>query len=501
MFKVSLVDRLLEPGGNDIPLVIATIGLGLFLREYVHEAWFATPQPFPSVFGNDVWRPGGVAITADDVGVIVVCTAVIAARCSSSCAGPTSDVRLEAAAQNAETARVLGIPVGRMVLLTFAINAVLVTIAALLVSRPASTLAGTPALNLGLLAFTAAIIGGFNQVRGALYGGFLVGVLQNWSGAYVSNLYREAGPLLLLILVHPDPTARPLRSSRGAADMSVGPASALPGVDRTVDTVTVGPGNRSWSIGRTRSPPVDRGTTVARAWPAPWCSAFGVLVVAHPLRPALSSGGAAVAVAAGRFGSALVAANLLGSRRQTRNGDMVKWIFHRHLRRLHVGVPRRAGRLDDDRPRDCSQIFGSVVVGMNLTQGFAGQISLAQAAFLGIGAYTSVLLDFGEEISLFGLTVDLPDLPFLATIPIAVVVSMVFSVLIGFPALRVQGPWLAFVTLAFNLLVFLVLNNEDALTRGSRGASGCCARTSRVVRGRSCCRPTTSSTWGSPTWC
>ena len=56
-------------------------------------------------------------------------------------------------------------------------------------------------LNLGLLAFTAAIIGGFNQVRGALFGGFLVGVLQNWSGTYVSSAYRDAIPLVLLIVV------------------------------------------------------------------------------------------------------------------------------------------------------------------------------------------------------------------------------------------------------------------------------------------------------------
>jgi branched-chain amino acid transport system permease protein len=59
--------------------------------------------------------------------------------------------------------------------------------------------------------------------------------------------------------------------------------------------------------------------------------------------------------------------------------------------------------------------------------------------------------------------------PFLLAIAIAGLTSMVFSVLIGFPALRVQGPWLAFVTLAFNLLVFLVLNNEEGLTEGSRG--------------------------------
>ncbi|MGH1489594.1 MAG: branched-chain amino acid ABC transporter permease [Acidimicrobiales bacterium] len=163
----------------------------------------------------------------------------------------------------------------------------------------------------------------------------------------------------------------------------------------------------------------------------------------------------------------LIAANLLVPV-ASRNGVMVKWVSIAAFLGFMLLIPiGRAGSTMTD--LGLFAIFGAVVVGMNLTQGFAGQISLAQAAFLGIGAYTSVLLDFGEEISLWGLRVDLPDLPFLATIPIAIGMSMLLSVLIGFPALRVQGPWLAFVTLAFNLLVFLVLNNETELTRGSRG--------------------------------
>ena len=63
----------------------------------------------------------------------------------------------------------------------------------------------------------------------------------------------------------------------------------------------------------------------------------------------------------------------------------------------------------------------------------------------------------------------MPNVPFLVAIAIAGLSCMLVSVLVGFPALRVQGPWLAFVTLAFNLLVFLVLNNEIGLTGGARG--------------------------------
>ena len=114
-------------------------------------------------------------------------------------------------------------------------------------------------------------------------------------------------------------------------------------------------------------------------------------------------------------------------------------------------------------------VFGIVCIGTNLVHGFAGKVTLAQAAFLGIGAYVSVLFDTGREITVGGVTTTLPNLPFLVAIAIAGLFCMVVSVLVGFPALRVQGPWLAFVTLAFNLLVFLVLNNEIGLTGGSRG--------------------------------
>ena len=199
VFKVSLVDRLLTPGGDDIPLVIATIGLALVIREYLRVEFGATPQQFPSVFGTEVWRPSGIAISADDVGILVVSTVVILAL-QLFLRRTSTGRQMEAAAQNPTTAKVLGIPVGRMVLYTFVINAVLVVVAALLVS-PTTNARWDGGIGLGLLAFTAAIIGGFNQVRGALFGGFFIGVLQNWSGYYLSSAYRDAIPLLLLILV------------------------------------------------------------------------------------------------------------------------------------------------------------------------------------------------------------------------------------------------------------------------------------------------------------
>jgi branched-chain amino acid transport system permease protein len=95
-------------------------------------------------------------------------------------------------------------------------------------------------------------------------------------------------------------------------------------------------------------------------------------------------------------------------------------------------------------------------IGLNLTLGYAGQVSLAQGAFVGIGAYTVALL--------------LPiGVPFVVAFVCAGVLCFATGWLLGYPALRVQHHYLAFVTLAFNTLVFLVLRNEEWLTGGVYG--------------------------------
>jgi branched-chain amino acid transport system permease protein len=101
-------------------------------------------------------------------------------------------------------------------------------------------------------------------------------------------------------------------------------------------------------------------------------------------------------------------------------------------------------------------VTGIAAMGVNLIVGYAGQETLAQAAFLGIGAYTTALLTKAGVP--FGFA-------FLASGALAFVVG----ILIGFPALRVQKHYLAFVTLAFTVLVWLIIRNEQWLTGGVMG--------------------------------
>ena len=98
-------------------------------------------------------------------------------------------------------------------------------------------------------------------------------------------------------------------------------------------------------------------------------------------------------------------------------------------------------------------------IGLNLTLGYAGQISLAQASFVGIGAYTAALLTT-------------QGWPLIAAFLLATLLCFAIGWLLGYPALRVAHHYLAFVTLSFATLVFLVLRNEEWLTKGVYGISG-----------------------------
>jgi branched-chain amino acid transport system permease protein len=98
-------------------------------------------------------------------------------------------------------------------------------------------------------------------------------------------------------------------------------------------------------------------------------------------------------------------------------------------------------------------------IGLNLTLGYAGQISLAQGSFVGIGAYAAALLTT-------------QGWPLWAAFLLATVLCLAIGWLLGYPALRVQHHYLAFVTLSFATLLFLVMRNEEWLTKGVYGISG-----------------------------
>src|SRR5262245_13628125 len=197
VFKAVIVDPLIRQGV--LPLVISTIALAIFLKDGVKDVYSAEAQPFPTILPDTTIALFGIQTSLAQIGVLAIAFGAILAL-SWFLARTRTGRQMQAAAQNPTVARILGINVERMILYTFLINAALAALASLLIS-PGYLAKFSNGETLGLGAFVAAIVGGFNQVRGAIVGGLVVGVIDNLAAAYVSTAYRQAVPLILLVVI------------------------------------------------------------------------------------------------------------------------------------------------------------------------------------------------------------------------------------------------------------------------------------------------------------
>lgn len=104
--------------------------------------------------------------------------------------------------------------------------------------------------------------------------------------------------------------------------------------------------------------------------------------------------------------------------------------------------------------------YALVAIGLNVVVGQAGLLDLGYVGFFAVGAYVTALFTSPSS--------SLHKLPFLWTLPLAMVVTMIFGIVLGTPTLRLRGDYLAIVTLGFGEIIRLLADNVDPL-RGQRG--------------------------------
>ncbi|MFC0401795.1 ABC transporter permease subunit [Paraburkholderia rhizosphaerae] len=102
-------------------------------------------------------------------------------------------------------------------------------------------------------------------------------------------------------------------------------------------------------------------------------------------------------------------------------------------------------------------IYAILLFGLDIVVGYTGQVSLGHAGLFGVGAYTA-----GVLFMKLGM-------PFYLTAPLSIVVTAAFGAVLALPALRVSGPYLAMVTLAFGTIIQILINEMDFLTSGPLG--------------------------------
>ncbi len=178
--------------------LMLTIGLGFLLRAVAGGIWGSEPRSITTPFGGGVFTFGDLVIGYENVaivlGTVVLCTALFLFFRRT-----TLGIAMQAASQNQLAAYYVGISVKRIYMLVWAISALIAGAAGILVT-PVSLV--DPQLGfIGIKAFAAAIVGGFGSLPGAIVGGLIVGIAEQFAGLYLPPGFADTSAYVILLLV------------------------------------------------------------------------------------------------------------------------------------------------------------------------------------------------------------------------------------------------------------------------------------------------------------
>lgn len=184
-------------------IVMATIGLGFFLRSVAGMIWGTDDLKIDTPFSAGVLRldlgPGNALVLAHDKLSVIVATVLLCGALYLFFSRTRLGVAMQATSQNMLAAYYMGIPVKRVFSMIWAISAAVACFAGILLAPIAFI--HTNIGFLGLKAFPAAVLGGFGSIPGALVGGVIIGVIETLSGFYLPQGWKDVAPYIVLLAV------------------------------------------------------------------------------------------------------------------------------------------------------------------------------------------------------------------------------------------------------------------------------------------------------------
>ncbi len=182
-----------------LTLIIVTIAFSIILKGASMLLWGKDPYSLPHFSAGSPWLVGGAVLQRQSLWIIEVSLLVIVGLSlffHRSCYGKA----MCACADNPLAARMMGIPVRRMILLSFTLSAAIGAAGGVIIT-PLSLMEYDRGALLGLKGFGAAVLGGLGSFWGALLAGVLIGIAESFCAGYVSSGYKDAVALVALLAV------------------------------------------------------------------------------------------------------------------------------------------------------------------------------------------------------------------------------------------------------------------------------------------------------------
>jgi branched-chain amino acid transport system permease protein len=175
------------------------------LQEGITKIFGGDTVGFPETFQAETYRFGNISIDSTQV-IILAISFFLMATLTLFVKKTRTGKAIRAVAENPVTARLLGVNIHRVTMLTFTISSALAGAAGVLVGLAYNAISPFMGTRMALLSFAIMLLGGLGNITGAMAGGLILGVVEVLSTVYISSSYRDAfafGTMVLILIFRP----------------------------------------------------------------------------------------------------------------------------------------------------------------------------------------------------------------------------------------------------------------------------------------------------------
>ncbi len=186
--------------------LISTIGVSIFLESLALQIWGPQTQSFPPQFDSATFDVGLFQVSLIQIvgfGTSVLLMVLLTLLLEKTKVGKA----IQATSENIETAGILGINTSRIITFTVMLASALGAAAGVLVGLSFNAIEPTMGMTMGFKGLAILILGGLGNIRGAMAGGFILGIAEVFSVAYGDSSYRDAvafGIIILILFFRPE---------------------------------------------------------------------------------------------------------------------------------------------------------------------------------------------------------------------------------------------------------------------------------------------------------
>ena len=189
-----------------LAVLITAIGVSYLLQNIALLIWTSNTKVFPSIVSIGSIHLGSLTITGETIVSIITCFVIMIGLTLFTTKAKTGKA-MRAVSENRQAAELMGISVNKTISVTFAIGSALAAVAGVLYCSMYPVLVPTTGSIPGIKAFTAAVLGGIGSIPGTLVGGLLLGIIEIFGRAYISQDLSDAivfAVLIIILLVKPN---------------------------------------------------------------------------------------------------------------------------------------------------------------------------------------------------------------------------------------------------------------------------------------------------------